>query len=260
MVAELSKVLESANFPALKRAFKLRIPGGVQLPDDLKAKIKEAKELDDLLEALFESKYWNFADLRLVGVLVMSSGIREAKTLVDKYKEVFFSTKLVDVLNVCTHTVLPPNQHKEYVCRVGSKISKEPDEITVADLAHYCTALETVIMDINEGSCVLEHVEKGCIELHWLIPIHCRYHAYKSALNNRHKFHSLHLQYLKIETYPPIQKMQGCHIWFLRLYTRLFNKLGAMLQQSCGKHVFDTVPSFRQVCARLPQSCYFQYF
>ena len=204
LVAELSKVLESANFSALKRAFKFRIPGGVQLPDDLKAKIKVAKELDDLLEALFESKYWNFADLRLVGVLVMSSGIREAKTLVDKYKEVFFSTKLVDVLNVCTHTVLPPNQRKEYVCRVGSKISKEPDEITVADLAQYCTALETVIMDINEGSCVLEHVEKGCIELHWLIPIHCRYHAYKSALNNRHKFHSLHLQYLKIETYPVI--------------------------------------------------------
>ena len=204
LVAELSKVLESANFSALKRAFKMRIPGGVLLPDDLKTKIKNAKDLDDLLEALFESKYWNFADLRLIGVLVMSSGIREAKSLVDKYKEVFFSTKLVDILNVCTHTALPPNQYKEYVCRVGSKINKEPDEVTVADLAQYCTALETVIMDINEGSCVLEHVEKGCVEIHWLIPIHCRYHAYKSALNNRHKFHSLHLQYLKIESYPVI--------------------------------------------------------
>ena len=204
LVAELSKMLESAHFSALKRAFKMKIPDGVQLPDDLKAKILEAKQLDTLLDALVESKYWNFADLRLIGVLVMSSGIREAKSLVDKYKEVFFSTKLVDILNVCTHTVLPPNQHKEYVCRVGSKINKEPDEITVADLAHYCTALETVIMDINEGSCVLEHVEKGCIKLHWLIPICCCYHAYKSALNNRHKFHSLHLQYLKIESYPVI--------------------------------------------------------
>ena len=197
-------MLASANFSALKRAFKVAVPGGVQLPDDLKKKIKKAKELDTLLDALVESKYWNFADLRLVGVLVMSSGIREAKTVVDKYKEVFFSTKLVDVLNVCTHTVLPPDQHKEYVCRVGSKISKEPNEITVADLAQYCTALETVIMDINEGSCVLDHVKIGCVEIHWLIPIHCRYHAYKSALDNRHKFHSLHLQYLKIETYPVI--------------------------------------------------------
>ena len=157
LVTELSKVLESANFSALKRAFKMRIPGCVQLPDDLKIKIKDAKDLDTLLEALVKSKYWNFVDLRLIGVLVMSSGIREAKSLVDKYKEVFFSTKLVDIVN--THTVLPPDQQKEYVCRVGSEIGKEPDEVTVADLAQYCTALETVIMDITEGSCVLEHVK-----------------------------------------------------------------------------------------------------
>ena len=204
LAAELSKLLESANFSALKRAFKMRIPGGVQLPDDLKIKIKEAKELETLLDTLVESKYWNFADLRLVSVLVVSSGIREAKALVDKYKETFFSTKLVDILNACTHTVLPPNQHKEYICRVGSKISKEPDEITVEDLARYCTTFETVIMDINEGSCVLDHIEIGCVEIHWVIPIHCRYHAYKSALSNRHKFHSLHLQYFKIEPYPVI--------------------------------------------------------
>ena len=204
MAAELSKVLESANFSVLKRVFLMKIPGGVQLPDHLKTKIKEAKELDTVLDALVESKYWNFADLRLARALVMSSGIREAKTIIDKYKEVFFSTKLVDVLKSCTHAVLPPNQHKEYICRVSSKINKEPDDITVADLAQYCTALETVIMDINEGSCVLDHIEKGCVIIHWLIPIHCRYHAYKSAFNNRHKFHSLHLEYLKIESCPVI--------------------------------------------------------
>ena len=204
LVAELSELLKSANFTTLKRAFKMKIPGGVQLPDDLRTKIKEAKQLDNLLDALVESKYWNFADLRLVNVLVFSSGIHEAKALVDKYKEVFFSTKLADILNLCTYKVLPPNQHKEYTCRVGNKISKEPNEITVTDLAQYCTTLETVIMDINEGSCVLEHVEEGCTKVHWLIPIQCSYHAYKSALSNRHRFHSLHIQYIQIESYPVI--------------------------------------------------------
>ena len=87
LVAELPKSLKSANFSAIKRAFKAKIHGGVQLPDDLKLKIEKAKLLDDLLDALVESKYWNFADLRLLDVLVFSSGKREAKELVDKYKK-----------------------------------------------------------------------------------------------------------------------------------------------------------------------------
>ena len=204
LAAELSKILESANFSTLKRAFMMRIPGGVQLPNNLKTKIKEAEQLDKLLDALVESKYWNFADLRLINALAISSCILEAKVLIDKYKKVFFDTKLIDILGICTHTVLPPDQHEKYTSKVGTKISKKPDEITVADLSQYCITLETVIMDINEGSCVLEHIEKGCIKIYWLIPIHCSYHAYKSALSNRHKFHSLYLQYLKIESYPVI--------------------------------------------------------
>ena len=203
MVSELTRILRPADISTLKRAFQMQIPRGVQLPANLKRKIKKAEQLDDLLDALIKSKYWNFADLRLINVLVFSSGIREAKELVDRYKEVFFTTKLSDILSTCVK-VCPPNQHKEYVCRVGQKISKEPHEITVADLSKYCTDLEKVIMDINEGSCVLDHLKKGCVEIYWLIPIHCSYYAYKSALKNRHKFHNFDLQYLKIESYPVI--------------------------------------------------------
>jgi len=201
LTSKLYDILKMANFSKLKRALKIRNPGAVKLPDDLKESIKNAMELDSLLDLLVESNYWNFADLRLINVLVISSGIPEAKVLVDKYKETFFHTKLIEILEITK--ILPPNHH-EYTCRVGSKINKEPGEVTVADLAEYCFKLETVIMDIIEGSCVLEHVEAGCVKLHWLIPIHCKFHAYKSALNNRHKFHSLHLQYLKIESYPVI--------------------------------------------------------
>ena len=182
----------------------MEIPNGLQLPDGLKKKIEEAVSLDALLDALVESKYWNFADLRLVETLVMSSDIQEAKALIDKYKEVFFSVKLVDVLNSCIHTLLPKIQQNKYMSAVGSKISKEPDEITVADLSRYCTILETVIMDIHNGCCIPSHIEEGCIKIHWLIPIHYCLHAYKSALKNCQKFHSLHLEYLEIGSYPVI--------------------------------------------------------
>ena len=133
----------------------------------------------------------------------MSSGIREAKVLLNKYKEIIFSKKLSEVLDI----LFMPQQKKDkdaYTTRVGSKLEKDPNEITVADLARFSTTLEKVIMDINNGSCVLEHLGTGCLEIHWLIPIQCRFHAYKSALNNRHRFSEIHLQYLHIEPYPPI--------------------------------------------------------
>ena len=180
-----------------------KTPGGVQFPDDLHQSIKAAKELDTLLDILADSDYWSWVDLRLLDTLIVSSGIKEAKILMQKYKDAIFPKKLSEILDKLP---LPqPKEHREaYTTKVGTKIQKEPDDVTVGDLPHYCNILETVIMDINNGSCVLEHVDQGCLEIHWFIPTHCRLHAYKSALNNRHKFCEIHLQYLEIEPYPPI--------------------------------------------------------
>ena len=180
-----------------------RTPGGVQFPDDLHQSIKAAKELDTLLDVLADSDYWSWVDLRLLDALIVSSGIQEAKLLIQKYKDAIFPKKLSEILDKLP---LPQQkEHKEaYTTRVGTKIQKEPDDVTVGDLSYYYNILETVIMDINNGSCVLEHLDNGCLEIHWLIPTHCRFHAYKSALNNRHKFCDIDLQYLQIEPYPPI--------------------------------------------------------
>ena len=43
-------------------------------------------------------------------------------------------------------------------------------------------------MDIIQGSCVLEHIEDGCIKIHWFIPTPYIHQAYKAACLNRHKF------------------------------------------------------------------------
>ena len=166
-------------------------------------RITSASNLNALLNVLVSFKHWNWADLRLLETLVISSEIHAAKVIIDKYKNNVFPMKLSEVLDK-----LPEPQQKEhrdaYAAKVASKIQKKPDDVTVGDLSYYCKILETVIMDINNGSCVLEHLNTGCLEIHWLIPTHCRFHAYKSALNNRHKFCDIHLQYLQIEPYPPI--------------------------------------------------------
>ena len=137
-----------------------RTPGGVHFPDDLHQSIKAAKELDTLLDVLADSDYWNWVDLRLLDILVVSSGIKEAKLLIQKYKDSIFPKKLSEILDKLP---LPQQkEHKEaYTTRVGTKIQKEPDDVTVGDLSHYCNLLEAVIMDINNGSCVLEHLSTG---------------------------------------------------------------------------------------------------
>ena len=198
-------MLKQADFCALRRAIvqQRKVPRGVQFPDDLYQSIKAAQDLDTLLDLLADSKHWSWVDLRLLETLTTSSGISAAKLLITKYKKVIFPKKLSEVLD----KLFMPQQKEDmeaYTTRVGMKILKEPDEITVADLSQFAPVLETVIMDINNGTCVLEHVSKGCLEIYWLIPTHCRFHAYKSALNNRHTFCKIHLQYLHIEPYPPI--------------------------------------------------------
>ena len=205
LTGEISKLLRKADFYALRRAIvqHKNVPKGVQFPDDLYQKIQDSDSLDTLLDLLAVSKHWNWIDLRLLEALTASSGIREAKDLVNKYKKVIFSKKLSEVLD----KMFMPKQKKvkvDYMSKVASKLEKDTNEMTVGDLSKFATSLETVIMDINRGSCVIQHIEDGCIEIHWLIPTHCRFHAYKSALNNRHKFCDIHLQYLQIEPYPPI--------------------------------------------------------
>ena len=208
LTAEISRILKRADFFVLRRAIvqQRKVPRGVQFPDALYQNIKTAPDLDTLLDLLADSKHWSWIDLRLLEALIMSLEtpmINAAKTLVTKYKEAVFSKKLSEVLD----KMFMPEQkiNKEaYATRVGGKIQKEPNEITVADLSEFAPFLETVIMDINNGTCVLEHLTKGCLEIYWLIPTHCSFHAYKSALNNRHKFCEIHLQYLHIEPYPPL--------------------------------------------------------
>ena len=208
LTTKIRKLLESADFDTLKMAVlqQRNTPKGVQFPDDLLRSIKSTQNLGALLNVLVTDnnfRHWNWADLRLLETLVISSDNHAAKVIIDQYKESIFPIKLSEVLDK-----LPIPQNKEhrdaYTAKVASKIQKEPSEVTVGDLSYYCNILETVIMDINKCSCVLEHLDNGCLEIHWLIPTYCRFHAYKSALNNRHKFYEIHLQYLEIKPYPPI--------------------------------------------------------
>ena len=200
LTSSITNYFENEKFYVIRRACiaQIKSPNGAQLPPDVVEKIQNAHNLDELLDILTATEYWSWIDLRLLEALVVASGSSTAQDIVNKYKETVYSKKLIDVL--------PDAPSKEirdaYFTKIVSKVGKSSDEITVADLIKFRSKLETVIMDINNGSCVLEHIADGCIEIHWLIPTHYVHHAYEAAYLNRHMFHEFHLLYLQIGDYP----------------------------------------------------------
>ena len=193
LTAEISKLLKSADFFTLRRAvLQHRImPNGVRFPDNLYNRIEKAQDLDTLLDLLTDSNCWSWVDLRLLETLIMSSGIGEAKILLNMYKKVIFSKKLIKVLD----KVFTPEQKREkdaYILTVGSKLQKHPHEITVADLSQNRNALEEVIRDINSGYCVLEHFTSDAFKVNCLNMENESYVCYESYIyklglcNNRY--------------------------------------------------------------------------
>jgi len=201
--------LENQNFFIIRRACiaQIKSPSGAQLPQEVVQKIQNAGNLDTLLDILTATEYWSWIDLRLLETLVVASGSTTALDIVNKYKTTVYSKKLLDVL--------PSAPSKEirdaYFTKIVSKVGKDPDEITVGDLVEFRSKLESVIMDINKGTCVLEHIEDGCIKIHWLIPTHYIDHAYKAACLRRHKFHEFYLMHLQIGNHPVLQDPLNVH-------------------------------------------------
>ena len=195
-------LLKKADCVDLRRACiaQMRNPGGAELSQELVKEISKTQNTDSLFDVLVLSPYWSWIDIRILEVMVVASKNSRALQLLKNYKAGIFSKRLIDLLpNV------PSREIKEkYYAKVIAKIEKDHTEITVADLLEFQTQLEEVIMDIQRGICILEHLEKGCVEVHWYIPTNCVDRGYQNAKLKCYQFNNLHLQYLKIGQYPVI--------------------------------------------------------
>ena len=202
LTSNVSKLLQNEDFYAIRRSCieQINTPSGAQLSDELVQKIKNASNLNVLLDILADSPYWSWIDLRLLEAMVAASGSSVAKDLLTNYRIAVFSKKLLEVL-----PSVPNKEVKDtYYAKIVSKVNKDVNEITIFDLLEFQSELETVIMDIKVGTCALANIKEGCIEIDWFIPVHCIDHAYNSACLKRHKFHSIDLQYLQIGPYGKI--------------------------------------------------------
>jgi len=199
LTSNVANHLQNANFSAIRRACveQINTPSGAPVSRDL---VQAAKNLDTLLDTLAATPYWSWIDFRLLQALVTASGSVAARSLLLGYKNYILPKKLIDVLPSAPSIQIK----KEYFAKIVSKLNKEAHDITVADLLEFRSQLEGVILDINRGTCVLDHFKDGCIEIHWYIPINCADHAFWTASCKCHKFHELDLQYIQIGNHPPI--------------------------------------------------------
>jgi len=205
LTSSLRSQLAKADFSDIKRVLieQRESPDAVQLPQELVAKVKSSSGVDALFSDLTESDYWNWMDVRLLGVMAAASQNMENVLLLASYKKSVYSKRLFDII-----PNLPSMKVKqEYYQKIVTKINKN-DNLTVGDLIDFKADFEKVILDIKNGTCTLDHLEKGCIEVHWYIPTPCVDGAYKSALMNSHKFGLLDLKYIQIGKYPIIYDPQ----------------------------------------------------
>ena len=202
LTSQLKLLLARTDFSNLQRSCieQMKTPGGAQLPPQLVTIVKSCQNITKLFEVLADSAYWSWIDIRLLKAMAAASGLLEAIQLLSSYKKAIFSKKLIDVIPNA-----PSKEIKEkYYTMVVAKLNKNSNEMTVADLLEFQSQMEAVILDINKGTCTLDHLEKGCIEVYWYIPTSFVNVAYQAAKTRCYQFNGLHLQYIKIGEYPVI--------------------------------------------------------
>ena len=157
LTSSLTRLLRKADFHLIRRSCieQINTVNGAQLlPEDVTS-IKASKNIDELLDVLAMSAYWSWIDVRLLQAMAAASDNMNAMNLIERYKNSIFKKKLKDVLPDA-----PGKEVKEaYYTKIVSLINKDPNDIIVEDLLKFQAQLETVIMDIKNGVCILEHLE-----------------------------------------------------------------------------------------------------
>ena len=203
----ITSLLRVANINTIRRACILQSsgPSAIKLPADLVIKIQRIGSIDDLIDELAFSGVLTWIDTRLFEAMAAASSIPEPLELIREYKSFVYEKKISEIL---PNSPDMSTKH-QYIKKVSCKINIPADELTIGELINFKKILETVVLDINEGSLELNHITEGCIEMHCYISTHLFTHAYQSSLENTDKFSGLHIRYVDFKDYPKIYSVQN---------------------------------------------------
>ena len=193
MTSNIADILENKDikFKNLRRACVQEIHAlGSTLPKSLVHKIQPTKSLDELLDVLAQSPYWNWFDTRLLQALVSASGSPEAEEWLENFKKIFYAKKVTEVIPYIS--IKPFNESVKIV----EKFDKDPKDLTISELLEHKYKLEYEVLDIDEGELVLSCIKTGCVELTWQLPQELVYRAYTLMKRKHDGLSSLAVQSL----------------------------------------------------------------
>ena len=192
--SEVENVLETQKFPKLRRACVQRINSlGSNLPRSLVPKIQHTTTLDELLDVLAQSPYWNWFDTRLLQALVSASGSPEAEEMLEVFKATFYTKKISEVM---PYIIIKP--FKEFI-ELVEKFDKHPKDLTISELLEHKYKLEYEVLDIDEGELVLSCIKTGCVELTWQVREELLYRVYTSMKRKHDELSSFAIKSLICE-------------------------------------------------------------
>ena len=197
----LCSVLQNYDISALRMALinQANAPDGVQFDKCLKDEIKSAKSSTELLSTFGEFCCCNWLDIRLLEVL--ANDLPKAVEIIEAYKQ-FLSAKLLT--EVIPKKLSELEKRMQYVTAVSTKVNMDPEKITVGDFVKHCWRIEEVVFDLGKQILNIQHVDKGCLEINFTVPVQCSFDAYKMALYNQHEFYTINLMHIEIGKHPLI--------------------------------------------------------
>ena len=194
MTSAVEAILTDGDFPQLRRACIHRIKSlKSDLPHKLISQILQTSSMNELLDLLAQSEYWNWFDTRLLEALTYASGSPEAIEFLENFKKTFYPRKISEFI---PYQLIKP--FKQFV-NLKDKFDKDPSELTVYELLEHKYKLETEVLNTDEGELVLSCIKTGCVELTWQIPQELVYRAYTSMKRKHDKLSSLAIKSLFCE-------------------------------------------------------------
>ena len=194
MTSAVETVLTAGDFPQLRRACIHKIKNlKSNLPHKLIPQILRTSCMNELLDMLAQSEYWNWFDTRLLEALTYASGSPEAIELLECFKRTFYPRKISEFI---PYQLVKP--FKEFTS-LKDKFDKDPSEVTVYELLEHRYKIEYDVLDIDEGELVLSCIKTGCVELTWQIPQELVYRAYTSMKRKHDELSSLAIKSLVCE-------------------------------------------------------------
>jgi len=154
--------------------------------------------VNELFSCVKELPYHNILNVEVLKQLAKCSRIAYLKEIVEKYKKLFFTKKISELLLMANTSEIQVLTKTDAPCRIPSLTSctKLKEDVTVSQLNGFIIEYTKGILYLRGGVCLPKCFTKGCVCIEWLIPPQLVNYAFHSACLNTEKILKLNLEYI----------------------------------------------------------------